>query len=364
MSGSVPVASARAVASMALRLAALGAMVAGMAGCAGGGGAPGSPTMARIRERGRLVCAVDGAVPGFSTVGSGGAFVGIDADFCRAVAAAVLGDPTTVEFRPVTAGERFVALNSGEVDLLSISSTHTLSRDAPGGNALSFGPVFFYDGQGVMVPVASGVRSLRQLAGQPICVESGTNTELNLADRMRELGVPYQPLRFQSGEQAYPAYEQGRCAAITSDSSLLAAKRSGFRDPAAHVLLPELLSKEPSAKVTIQADPAWADAVRWISHTLVQAEESGLTQANVEARRAAAAKDASQAELRRFLGLEGEFGRQLGLPADFTLRVVKAVGNYGELFERHLGKATPLGLERGLNRLWSQGGLHISPPFR
>jgi general L-amino acid transport system substrate-binding protein len=290
--------------------------------------------------------------------------VGIDADFCRAVAAAVLGDPTKVEFRPVTAGERFVALSSGEVDLLSISSTHTLSRDAPGGNALSFGPVFFYDGQGVMVPKASGIRRLQDLAGKPICVESGTNTELNLADRMRELGITYQPLRFQSGEQAYPAYEQGRCAAITSDSSLLAAKRSGFKDPAAHGLLPELLSKEPSAKVTIQADPAWADAVRWITHTLVQAEESGLTQANVEARRAAAQKDTSQAEQRRFLGIEGDFGRQLGLPADFTVQVVKAVGNYGELFERHLGPATPLGLERGLNHLWSRGGLHIAPPFR
>ncbi len=343
-----------------LALAVLGALV----GCAAGNGDPGSPTMAKIRERGRLVCAVDGAVPGFSTVGPGGAFVGIDADFCRAVAAAVLGDPTKVEFRPVTAGERFVALSSGEVDLLSISSTHTLSRDAPGGNALSFGPVFFYDGQGVMVPVASGIRRLQDLAGKPICVESGTNTELNLADRMRELGVAYQPLRFQSGEQAYPAYEQGRCAAITSDSSLLAAKRSGFKDPAAHGLLPELLSKEPSAKVTVQADPAWADAVRWVSHTLVQAEESGLTQANVETRRAAAQKDTSQAEQRRFLGIEGDFGRQLGLPADFTVQVVKAVGNYGELFERHLGPATPLGLERGLNRLWSRGGLHIAPPFR
>ncbi len=350
------------------RLAALGGvaagLVAGLVGCAAANDAPGSPTMAKIRERGRLVCAVDGAVPGFSTVGPGGEFVGIDADFCRAVAAAVLGDPTKVEFRPVTAGERFVALGSGEVDLLSISSTHTLSRDAPGGNALSFGPVFFYDGQGVMVPAASGVRSLRELAGKPICVESGTNTELNLADRMRELGVAYQPLRFQSGEQAYPAYEQGRCAAITSDSSLLAAKRSGFKKPAAHVLLPDLLSKEPSAKVTIQADPAWADAVRWVTHTLVQAEESGLTQANVEARLAGARRDPSQAEARRFLGIEGDFGRQLGLPADFTVRVVRAVGNYGELFERHLGRATPLGLERGLNRLWTKGGLHIAPPFR
>jgi general L-amino acid transport system substrate-binding protein len=353
-------AAARAFGTPALLLSLLAVLV----GCAAGNEAPGSPTMAKIRERGRLVCAVDGAVPGFSTVGPGGAFVGIDADFCRAVAAAVLGDPAKVEFRPVTAGERFVALNSGEVDLLSISSTHTLSRDAPGGNALSFGPVFFYDGQGVMVPKASGIRSLRDLAGKPICVESGTNTELNLADRMRELGIAYQPLRFQSGEQAYPAYEQGRCAAITSDSSLLAGKRSGFKDPSAHQLLPDRLSKEPSAKVTVQADPAWADAVRWITYSLFEAEERGLAQVNVEARRAAASADPSQADQRRFLGLEGDFGRQLGLAPDFTLRVVKAVGNYGELFERHLGKDTPLGLERGLNRLSTAGGLHHSPPFR
>ena len=335
-----------------------------LAGCGGGAQGPESATMAKIRQRGRLICAVDGAVPGFSTVASSGRYEGIDADFCRAVAAALLGDPEKVDFRPVTPAERFVALGSGEVDLLSISSTHTLSRDAPGGNALSFGPTFFYDGQGVMVPAGSGVRRLADLAGKPICVESGTNTELNLADRMRELGLSYQPLRFQSGEQAYPAYEQGRCAAITSDRSLLAGKRTGFRNPAAHVLLPELLSKEPSAKVTVQGDPVWADAIRWITYALFQAEESGLTRANLQAKLAEARARPEQAELRRLLGVEGDLGRQLGLPADFVVRVVKAVGSYGELFDRHVGPSSRLGLERGPNRLWPQGGLHISPPFR
>jgi general L-amino acid transport system substrate-binding protein len=312
----------------------------------------------------RLICAIDGKVPGFSALDRQGHYHGIDVDFCRAVAAAVLGDPEKVEYRPVTASERFVALNSGEVDLLSISATHTLSRDAAGGNALSFSPVFFHDGQAVMVPVASGLRRLRDLAGKPICVESGTNTELNLADRMRELGLAYQPLRFQSGEQAYPAYEQGRCAAITSDRSLLAAKRTGFPDPAAHRLLSESLSKEPSAKVTVQADPAWADAIRWIVFALFQAEESGITQANVDAKLDEARAHPNLAELRRFLGMEGGLGRELGLPPDFVVKVVKAVGNYGELFERNLGPATPLRLARGPNRPWNRGGLLYSPPFR
>lgn len=333
--------------------------------CSGGESAgPASPTIARIRQRDRLICAVHGSTPGFSTLDGRGRYVGIDADFCRAVAAVLLGDPAKVDFRPVTPAERFVALNSGEVDLLSISATHTLSRDAAGGNALSFGPTFFHDGQALMVPAASGVRSLADLAGQAICVESGTNTELNLADRMRERGLSYRPLRFQSGEQAYPAYERGRCAAITSDRSLLAGKRTGFQDPSAHILLSEQLSKEPSAKVTIQGDPVWADAIRWITHALVQAEESGLTQANVNARLAEARRRPELAELRRLLGVEGDLGSQLGLPADFVVRQVKAVGHYGELFERHLGPRTPLGLERGPNRLWSQGGLLFAPPFR
>jgi general L-amino acid transport system substrate-binding protein len=351
---------------LARRLAAwlLPVSLLGLAGCAPQAEGPTSPTLARLRERGQLICAIDGKVPGFSSLDRQGNYHGIDVDFCRAVAAAVLGDPAKVEYRPVTASERFVALNSGEVDLLSISATHTLSRDAAGGNALSFSPVFFHDGQAVMVPVASGIRSLRDLAGKPICVESGTNTELNLADRMRELGLTYQPLRFQSGEQAYPAYLQGRCAAITSDRSLLAAKRTGFPDPAAHGLLSETLSKEPSAKVTVQADPAWADAIRWIVFALFQAEESGITRANVEAKVAEARARPNLADLRRFLGVEGDSGQQLGLPPDFVVNVVKAVGNYGEMFERNLGPATPLRLERGANRSWSRGGLLYAPPFR
>ena len=259
---------------------------------------------------------------------------------------------------------RFAALASGEIDLLSRNTTYTLSRDASGGNGLSFAPTVFYDGQGVMAPKAAGITSLKDLAGKPICVESGTTTELNLADRMREIKATYTPLKFQTGDQTYAAYLQGRCMAVTSDRSQLAAKRTSFPDPAGHVLLPEVLSKEPLTPVTVNADPGWADAVRWTIYGLMQAEELGITQANIDAKVAEAKANPNQADLRRFLGVEGDFGKQLGLPADFVVQAVKAVGNYGELFERNVGQGSKLKLERGLNRQWTAGGLIYAPPFR
>ena len=336
-----------------------------LAGCAteGGGGVQ-SQKLSTINSRGKLVCGVDGKLPGFSFVGPDGTYKGLDVDVCRAIAAAVLGDASKIEYRDLNSSERFAALSSGEVDVLSRNTTATLSRDAPGGNALIFGPTVFYDGQGVMAPVSSGIRSLRDLAGKPICVETGTTTELNLADRMRELGVPYTPLKFQTGDQTYAAYLGGRCVAVTSDRSQLAGKRTNFPDPAAHALLPDVLSKEPLAPATVNADPAWADAVRWVTYALMQAEELGITQANVADRVKAAKANTNQADLRRFLGVEGEFGKQLGLPADFVVKAVGAVGHYGEIFERNVGSGSPLKLERGLNRQWTQGGLIYSPPFR
>jgi general L-amino acid transport system substrate-binding protein len=195
-------------------------------------------------------------------------------------------------------------------------------------------------------------------------VESGTTTELNLADRMRELNISYTPLKFQNSDQTFAAYLGARCAAVTSDRSQLAGKRTSFPNPAAHTLLPDVLSKEPLAPATVNADPAWSDAVRWIVHALYQAEESGITQANVDARLAEARAKTNLADLRRFLGVEGDFGRQLGLPADFVVKVVKAVGNYGEIFNRNVGPASALKLDRGLNRSWKEGGLLYSPPFR
>jgi general L-amino acid transport system substrate-binding protein len=335
-----------------------------LAACAPGDGTLQSQKMAAIQGRGKLICGVEGKLPGFSFVLPDGTYSGLDVDVCKAVAAALLGDPAKVEYRDLSSTERFAALASGEVDLLSRNTTVTLSRDASGGNGLSFAPVVFYDGQGVMAPVANGISSLKDLSGKPICVESGTTTELNLADRMREIKAPYTPLKFQTSDQTYAAYLQGRCVAVTSDRSQLAGKRTSFPDPAAHALLPDVLSKEPLAPATTNADPGWSDAVRWTVYGLMEAEELGITQANVDAKVAEARAQTNQADLRRFLGVEGDFGTQLGLPADFVVRAVKAVGNYGEIFERNVGAGSRLKLERGLNRSWKQAGLIYAPPFR
>jgi len=336
-----------------------------LAGCAPDGGSGlQSPKMAAISGRGKLICGVEGTLPGFSFVEPDGTYSGLDVDVCKAVAAAVLGDPGKVEYRNLNSSERFAALASGEVDLLSRNTTMTLSRDASGGNGLSFAPTTFYDGQGVMVPVASGIKGLKDLAGKPICVESGTTTELNLADRMREQNVPYTPLKFQTSDQNYAAYLGGRCVAVTSDRSQLAGKRTSFPNPDQHALLPEVLSKEPLTPATVNADPVWADAVRWTVYALMQAEEWGLTKANIDAKVAEAKANPNQADLRRFLGLEGDFGKQLGLPADFSVKAIQAVGHYGEIFDRNVGPASKLKLERGLNKQWKDGGLVYAPPFR
>ncbi len=348
------------------RLAAVLPVLTSLAlvGCASDGGGVQSQKIATIKGRGTLVCGVDGKLPGFSFVKPDGSYSGLDVDVCKAVAAALFGDPAKVDYRDLNSSERFAALASGEVDLLSRNTTLTLSRDASGGNGLSFAPTTFYDGQGVMVPASSGIQSLKDLAGKPICVESGTTTELNLADRMREINAPYTPLKFQTGDQTYAAYLQGRCVAVTSDRSQLAAKRTSFPIPAAHTLLPDVLSKEPLTPATVNADPAWADAVRWTIYSLMQAEELGITQANVTAKVAEAKANPNLADLRRFLGVEGDFGKQLGLPPDFVVKAISAVGNYGEVFERNVGSGSKLNLERGLNRQWKEGGLIYSPPFR
>ena len=336
-----------------------------LAGCApDGSSGVQSAKLTAIQGRGKLVCGVDGKLPGFSFVGPDGTYSGLDVDVCKAVAAALFGDGSKVEFRDLNSSERFAALASGEVDLLSRNTTMTLSRDAAGGNALSFAPTVFYDGQGVMTPKTSGITTLKDLAGKPICVESGTTTELNLADRMRELNVPYTPLKFQTGDQTYAAYLGGRCVAVTSDRSQLAAKRTSFPKPEDHGLLSDVLSKEPLTPATVNADAPWADVVRWTVNTLFQAEELGITRANVAAKVAEAKANPKLADLRRFLGVEGDFGKQLGLPADFVPKVIAAVGNYGEVFDRNVGPESQLKLDRGSNKQWIDGGLIFSPPFR
>jgi general L-amino acid transport system substrate-binding protein len=323
-----------------------------------------SSTMALIRNRGQLICGVEGTMPGFSWLSPSNREQGLDADLCRAVAAALLGDGERVRFIHLSAAERFTALGSGEVDLLARNTSISLSRDAAGGNAVSFGPIVYYDSQGLLVPMASGVRAAADLAGQPICVVTGTTTEQNLADWGRRNRVAITPLKFQTHDQSFSAYLKGRCTAVTSSRALLASRRSTFRNPQAHKLLKEELSQEPLAPATRQGDPGWADAVRWIVYALIRAEELGLSQANLRAEGAAAQRDPRRLEQRRFLGVGADLGRQLELPADFGARAVAAVGNYGELFERHMGPSSRLGLPRGRQRLVDDGGWIQAPPFR
>ena len=344
-------------------LPALLALVLGACASEGGAGVS-SVHMATIRSRGTLICGSNGQLPGFSVIRPDGGYGGLDVDICRAVAAAVLGDAGKLQLRPLTTTDRFAALASGEVDLLSRNTTVTLGRDAPGGNALSFAPVVFFDGGGLLVPLASGISDLNGLAGRTICVLSGTSSESVLADSLRALQVPYTPLRFQTADQAFSAYGSGRCQAITSDRSGLAARRTRLADPAAHRILPAVLSKEPLAPATVQSDPAWADAVRWIVYALFEAEEQGITQANVAAKLAEAKANPKLAERRRLLGVEGNLGSQLGLSDDFVVKVISAVGNYGEIYSRNVGAGSSLDLPRGANRLARDGGLMIAPPFR
>ena len=348
----------------ALSLTLLSAALAAFADEGAGSGGVASPRLAAIQSRGRLICGTNGQLPGFSVLEPDGRYEGLDVDLCRALAAVVLGDAAKLELRPVSTNDRFASLASGEVDVLSRNTTLSLTRDAPGGNAISFAPITYYDAGGVMAPRREGVRSLAGLAGRTVCVVSGSTNEAVMADRMRLLGLAYTPLRFQNADQTFSAYQSGRCSAVTSDRAGLAARRSLFPDPQAHELLPETLSKEPMAMATQQADPVWSDAVRWIVYAVMQAEEWGITRANVATRLKEARANPDAAELRRFFGVEGDLGRQLGLPDDFTYRAVAAVGNYGEIIDRNVGLRSSLRLERGLNQLWSRGGLIVAPPFR
>ena len=316
-----------------------------------------------VKQRGELLCGVSGKIPGFSFLSADGRYDGLDVDICRAMAAAFLGDPAKVQFRPLTAPERFTALRSGEIDLLSRNTTHTLSRDAVGGNGLRFGPVVFHDGQGLIVKSDSGLRSLADLSGKAICVGSGTTTEQNLNDAFASRGLPYTPIKYQDLNQVVGGYLQGRCAAMTSDRSQLAAARSGFSDPQEHVILDARLSKEPLAPAVVGGDQPMGDAMTWVIYALIEAEERGITQANVKEMVKLAQADPSQAALRRFLGVDGDLGAKLGLPQDFVVQVIQATGNYGEIYDRHLGPGTAVAIPRGANRLAEDGGLMIAPPF-
>lgn len=312
----------------------------------------------RILDRGRVVCGARTDLVGFGYLDESGRNVGMDTDICRALAAAVFGDPEAVEFVPLTAAERGPALQTGEVDVLSRNATWTSTRDAQWGN---FTSVVFYDGQGYMVPAASGITTIEELDGATVCVTSGTTTELNLADSFRQRGLEFTPVVFEDTATVYGTYESGGCDATTSDKSQLAAVRSGFADPDAHTILDITISKEPLTPAVPAGDDQWFDIVKTVIYVLINAEEYGVTSENVQEM-----IDSENIIIRRMLGAEGEFGQaDLGLDPDFAVGVIEAVGNYGEIYDRYMGpEGDAFTLPRGLNELWTNGGLIYAPPLR
>lgn len=313
--------------------------------------------METVLSRGKLVAGINDALPGFGYVGTDGKNAGFDIDFAKAIAAGVLGDAEAVEYRPLSAQERFTAVQTGEVDVLVRNTTWTTNRDSEVG--LNFAPVTFYDGQGIMVPADSGIDSLEDLEGTRIGVETGTTTELNLADQMRARGINFEAVVFDSADAVVAAYEAGSIDAWTTDKSGLVSRQSIMADPAAHKILAETISKEPLAPAVKGGDDKWFDAVTWIVFATIQAEEFGITSENVDD-----FLDDENPDIKRLLGTEGNLGEQLGLPADFGYQVIKQVGNYGEIYDRHLGPDTVFKLERGLNDLYTNGGLLYAAPFR
>ena len=310
-----------------------------------------------VRERGKLICGVNGGLPGFSYLDEAtGQFTGFDADYCRAVAAAIFDDPQAVEFRPLSAKERSTALQTGEIDVLIRNTTWTISRDGSCGH---FAPTTFYDGQVMMVWAEIGAETLEDLEGASICVQAGTTTELNLTDQMRARGVDFEPVVYEEVDACYAAYEEGRCDAVTSDRSQLAARRSVFADPDAYVIIDVVMSKEPLGPVVPHGDDQWFNVIKWVGFATVQAEELGITSQNIDD-----FMDSEDPVTRRFLGLEGYLGQELGLSTDFVVQIIRHVGNYGEIFNRNLGPGTPFSMDRGPNELWTNGGLLYSPPFR
>ncbi len=320
-------------------------------------GAASAGTLEDVKARGVLRCVVSTGVPGFAYPDANGVWKGFDIDFCRATAAAILGDPSKIKAVTSTGKTRFTLLNSGEGDVLWRNTTITFSRDV--GVKLRFHGVNYYDGQGFIAKKSLGVKSALELDGGSICIQTGTTTELNLADYFHDNGMKYEAVAIETNEEARQNYTAGRCDVYTTDASGLAATRSTFTDPENHVLLPEIISKEPLGPATRQGDDQWSDIITWVLNATITAEEKGVTSANVDEM-----KNSKDPEVLRMLGVEGSQGKELGLDKDWAYNIIKTVGNYGEIFERNIGVNSPLGLERGLNDLWTRGGLQYSPPFR
>jgi len=327
-----------------------------VAGLAAGAAAAG--TLDDVKARGKMNCGVTTGLVGFAAPDANGEWNGFDVSVCRAVAAAVLGDASAVEFVPTTGKTRFTALASGEIDMLARNTTWTFSRDVD--LKFTFVGVNYYDGQGFMVPKDLGVSSAKDLDGATVCIQTGTTTELNLADFFRSNNISYEPVPIETNAEAQQQYLAGACDVYTTDASGLAATRATFEAPGDHVLLPEIISKEPLGPLVRHGDNEWGDVVRWSLNALISAEELGITSANISEM----AGGTNNPEINRILGTEGTLGEMLGLDADWAMKAIAVAGNYGEIFEKNIGESTPIGLARGLNAQWTDGGLIYSPPFR
>ncbi|MBR0797557.1 amino acid ABC transporter substrate-binding protein [Bradyrhizobium jicamae] len=314
-------------------------------------------TLKTVQDRGMLSCGVSQGLPGFSSPDDKGNWTGLDVDVCRALAAAVLNDPSKIKFVPLSAKDRFTALQSGEIDVLSRNTTWTVSRDTSLG--ANFTGVTYYDGQGFMVKKSLKVNSALELNSASVCVQTGTTTEQNLADFFKGNNMKYEVIAFGTIDEAVKAYESGRCDVFTDDASGLYASRLKLANPADHVVLPEIISKEPLGPMVRHGDDQWFDIVKWTLFAMVNAEELGVTQKNVDEM-----LKSDKPEMKRVLGTDGNLGEQLGLTKDWVVRIVKAVGNYGEAFERNVGTGSPLGIARGINNLWNKGGIQYAPPIR
>ena len=314
-------------------------------------------TLDDIKKRGELRCGVTQALAGFSVADDKGRWTGLDVDYCRALASAIFHDPEKVIFRPTSSKERFTVLQSGEIDVLARVTTWTTSRDVD--MPFDFIGVNYYDGQGFMVRKDLGIKSVKDLSGASICTNTGTSTETNMADYFKANGLEYKPVIFEKSEEVKSAYDAGRCDAYSSDVSGLYVQRKLLANPDAHDILPEVISKEPLGPLVRQEDPAFKDLAAWTHHCMVNAEEYGVTQANVDEM-----KNSNNPNIRRLLGVEANGADKLGVGQDFCYHIVKNTGNYGEAYDRNVGKDSPLAIERGLNRLWNQGGIMFAPPLR
>jgi len=322
-----------------------------------GPSAAAAQTLKQVKDRGNLVCGVSDGLIGFSIADDKGNWSGFDVDLCRAVAAAIFNDPGKVRFVPLTAGERFAALRAGQVDVLSRNSTWTMSRESEFG--LLFAAATYYDGQGFLVRRTFNVEQALELDGKTVCVQSATTTELNLADFFRANRMQAQVIALANDDEAIAGYNSGRCAVYTSDVSALYAVRIVLKDPGEHVILPDIISKEPLGPAVRQGDDQWFNIVKWTHFAMLNAEELGVSSTRLDE-----ALKSEKPDVRRLLGLEGTFGEQIGLTNDWAVRIIRLVGNYSEVFERNVGAGSKLAIPRGINQLWSAGGIQYAPPIR